>query len=60
MKTTTAKEDQAFLSALNLENALEIAGEHIAENFTPGEIFEYNQLVEWAIENGFSEQENKA
>ena len=55
MRSTTNREDTAFLSALNLENALEIAAEHIAENFNPEDIFTREQLVEWALENNFHE-----
>ena len=55
MRSTTNREDTAFLSALNLENALEIAAEHIAENFKPEDIFTREQLVEWALENDFHE-----
>ena len=57
MRTTTTREDTAFLSALSLENALEIAAEHIAENFNPEDVFTREQLVEWALENGFEEKE---
>jgi hypothetical protein len=59
MRSTTVKEDSAFLSALSLENALEIAAEHIAENFPPEDVYTREQLVEWALDNGFVEKEEE-
>ncbi len=58
MRSTTNREDAAFLSALNLENALELAAEYIADNFPPEDVFTKDQLREWALENGFVEKED--
>jgi hypothetical protein len=37
---------------------LELAGEYIAENFPPEDVYTENQLRDWALDNGFVEREN--
>ena len=59
MRTTTSTEDDDFLEKLDLvpQALLERAAEYIAENFPPEDVYEEQQLRDWAIENGFEEKE---
>jgi hypothetical protein len=56
MKITSAKEDSDFIKSLDLGNLLEQAGEYIANNYEPQDIFPREDLVEWALANNFEEK----
>jgi hypothetical protein len=58
MRRTTAKEDEDFIKELISSTLLESAGQYIAENFLPDDVFSEDQLREWATENGFVEKED--
>jgi hypothetical protein len=57
MKITSVKEDSDFIKALDFGTLLEQAGEYIANNYEPQDIFPREALVEWALANNFEEKQ---
>jgi hypothetical protein len=58
LRKTTSKEDEDFIKEMLSSTLLELAGEYIAENFPPEDVYTENQLRDWALDNGFVEREN--
>jgi hypothetical protein len=56
-RTTTTREDEDFVSAMDLKHLLERAAEYIAGNFDPEDIYPEEKLREWALDNGFVKSE---
>ena len=58
MRSTTSNEDDDFLVAMDLEHKtlLERAAAYITENFPPQDVYDEQQLRDWAIDNGFVEK----
>ena len=61
MRNTTSNEDDEFLESMDLvpKTLLERAAEYIAGNFPPEDVYEEQQLRDWAIDNGFVEKEEE-
>ena len=59
MRKTTGNEDEAFIKEMISRTLLESAGEYIAENFPPEDVYSEDQLRDWARENGFVEKEEE-
>jgi hypothetical protein len=59
VRSTTSNEDDEFLENMGLipKDLLERAAEYIAGNFPPEDVYEEQQLRDWAVENGFKEIE---
>lgn len=53
--TTTVKQDKEFVLAVIDKRLLESSIKWIADNMIPEDVFNYAQLSEWAIENGYEE-----
>jgi len=57
MKATSVRQDSDFISEVISSTLLEQAMQFIADNFEPGDIFEEDELREWANENGYIKEE---
>lgn len=56
MRTTT-DQDRKFIADVISNTLLEDAIQHIKDNFSPADIFNENELEDWAENNGYIKEE---
>lgn len=54
---TTKREEDDFVSTVLSGDLLERACDYVVSNYGPGDVFSTTQLREWALDNGFTEQD---
>ena len=57
MIRTSTRQDSNFISEMFSSTLLEQAMQFIAENFKPEDIFEEDEMKEWANENGYIKED---
>jgi hypothetical protein len=55
---TTVSEDKAFIAHIISGRLLEEARDWIIQNMAPDDVFDKDDLVEWAENNGFIDEDN--